>query len=190
MGESALAFRKSFPQVAIHSFEPISFIFEALRRNCKGHTNIVCHNLALGDTAGKLCIALLGKEPLCQMNSLNSVATPSTPQEMTHTVQIVRLDDFCANTRIQQVAVLKIDVEGYECKVIDGARLLLREGRIAHLLAEITLDPKDMQHTQLAALEKQLSGFNYSLTGFYEPSYSFQTGQMLFANALFTSPRL
>jgi FkbM family methyltransferase len=190
MGESALAFRKNFPEAAIHSFEPISFIFEALRRNCQPHANIFCHHLAFGDKPGELRIALSGTDVLCQMNSLNSVATSSTPPELTQTVKIARLDDFCASTGIQQVAVLKIDVEGYECQVIEGARALLREGRIGHLMAEVTLDPEDKQHTQLAALEKQLSEFNYSLTGFYEPSYHFESGRMLFANALFKSPRL
>jgi hypothetical protein len=46
-GESALAFRNSFPQAVIHSFEPISFIYEVLRRNCEPYANIHCHNLAL-----------------------------------------------------------------------------------------------------------------------------------------------
>lgn len=189
-GESALAFRKSFPQAVIHSFEPISFIFEVLRRNCQPHANIVCHNLALGDKSGELSIALSGTETLCQMNSLNSVATSSTPPELTHTVKITRLDDFCAGAGIKQVAVLKIDVEGFECQVIDGARALLREGRIAHFMAEVTLNPDDKQHTQLAALEKRLGEFNYLLSGFYEPSYDSASGQMLFTNAFFKSPRL
>jgi FkbM family methyltransferase len=190
LGESALAFRESFPQAVIHSFEPISFIFEGLRRNCKPHANIICHNLALGDKAGELCIALSGTNALETMNSLNSLATASTPPELTHTVRITRLDDFCAENGIKQVAVLKIDVEGFECQVIDGARTLLHEGGIAHLVAEVTLDHENAQHTQLAALEEQLREFGYSLSGFYESSYNSQSGQMLFTNALFKSPYL
>jgi FkbM family methyltransferase len=190
VGESALAFHKNFPQAKIHSFEPISFIYEALRRNCEPHANIFCHHLALGDKPAELRIALSGTEVLCQMNSLNSVATSATPTELTHTVRLVRLDDFCASIGINQVAILKIDVEGYERQVIEGARGLLREGRIRHVVAEFTLDPEDKQHTQLAAMEKQLSEFNYSMTGFYEPSYDFKSGRMLFANALFKAPQL
>ena len=189
-GESALAFRKSFPQAVIHSFEPISFIFEVLRRNCKRHANIHCHNLALGDKPGEICIALVGTEACHTMNSLNSVATASTPSELTHRVKTARLDDFCASAGISRVAVCKIDVEGFECQVLEGARTLLSEGRIAHLIAEATLDPNSSQQTQLADLEKQLRAFNYSLRGFYESSYSAQSGQMLFTNAFFKSPRL
>jgi FkbM family methyltransferase len=190
VGESALAFRESFPQAVIHSFEPISFIFEGLRRNCEPHSNIICHNLAMGDRAGALRIALCGTNALETMNSLNSVATASTPPELTHTVRITRLDDFCAETGINQVAVLKTDVEGFECQVIDGARTLLREGRIAHVAAEVTLDHEDALHTQLATLEEQLREFGYSLSGFYEPSYNSESGQMLYTNALFKSPCL
>jgi len=189
-GESALAFRKSFPQAVIHSFEPISFIFEALRRNCKSYSNIFCHNLALGDKPGKLRIALSGTDVLWTMNSLKLVATSSTPTELAHTVEVARLDHFCESVGIKQVAVLKIDVEGYECQVVNGAHSLLREGRIAHIMAEVTLNSKDGLHTSLAALERQLGEFNYSLTGLYEPSYDSGSGQMLFTNALFKSPRL
>lgn len=189
-GESALAFRQNFPQAVIHSFEPISFIFEVLRRNCQLDPNIHCHNLALGDKPGELSIALSDREAINTMNSLNAVATAATPQELTQTVKITSLDDFCASQGIKQVAVLKIDVEGFECQVLDGARRLLSEGRIAHLMAEVTLNPKNKQNTQLAALQKQLSEFNYSLTGFYESSYDAQSGEMLYTNALFKSPRL
>jgi len=189
-GESALGFHKSFPEATVHSFEPISFIFEALRRNCQPHPAIHCHNLAVGNEIGELRIALSGKDVLDTMNSLNFVATSSTPAELTHTVTITRLDDFCLNQGIKQVAVLKIDVEGYECQVIEGARALLGEGRVAHLLAEFTLDPNNRQNTQLTALEKQLKELKYSLTGFYESSYDAGSGKMLFSNALFKSPRL
>ncbi len=189
-GESALAFRKNFPRAAIHSFEPVSFIFEALRRNCQPHANIFCHHLAFGDKPGELRIALSGTDVLWTMNSLKSLANSSTPEELTHAVKVTRLDDFCVIAGIKQVAVLKIDVEGYESQVIDGARSLLREGHIAHLMAEVTLDPDDNQHTPLSGLERQLSEFNYSLAGFYEPSFDAGSGRMLFTNALFKSPRL
>ena len=152
-------------------------------------------NVPISDTGTANSGIKVGRQPCrnrntTQMNSLNSVATSSTPPELTHTVKITRLDDFCAGAGIKQVAVLKIDVEGFECQVIDGARALLREGRIAHFMAEVTLNPDDKQHTQLAALEKRLGEFNYLLSGFYEPSYDSASGQMLFTNAFFKSPRL
>jgi FkbM family methyltransferase len=184
-GESALAFHRSFPLATIHSFEPISFIFEVLRRNCLPHSTIHCHRVAVGDTIGELRIALSGADVRDTMNSLNSVATSSTPPELVHVVKIMRLDDFCLSQGILKVAVLKIDVEGFECRVLEGARTMLREGRISHIIAEFTLDPDNKQNTQLAELEQQLREFNYSLTGFYESSYDAGTGKLLYSNALF-----
>jgi FkbM family methyltransferase len=190
VGESALAFHKSFPEATIHSFEPVEHIFEVLRRNCKLLANIHCHNLALGDETGERRIALSGGEINCTMNSLKSPVTSSTPSELTQTIKTARLDDFCADAGINQLAVLKMDVEGFEPQVIDGAQRLLGEGRIMHLVAEVTLDPRNKYHTPLDVLVKRLGKVNYSLTGFYDSAYDFESGQMLFTNAFFRSPRL
>jgi FkbM family methyltransferase len=190
VGESALAFHRSFPSAVIHSFEPISSIFEALRANSKPHANIHCHNLALGDQSGERRIALSGTGISCTMNSLNSPVSSSTPPELLQTIKVARLDDFCAGASISLLAVLKIDVEGFEPQVIDGARGLLSEGRIGHLIAEVALDPNNKYHTPLDVLVRRLKEFNYLLTGFYESTYDFESGQMRFTNAFFKSPRL
>ena len=51
-------------------------------------------------------------------------------------VQVVRLDDYCAAEGIDRIDVLKVDVEGADAWVIEGAERLLRERRIGTVFFE------------------------------------------------------
>ncbi len=48
------------------------------------------------------------------------------------------LDAFCADAGIEQISVLKVDVEGAEGRVLRGAHDLLAERRVALLMLELS----------------------------------------------------
>lgn len=52
------------------------------------------------------------------------------------TVRVVPLDQEAARLGIERIDLIKIDVEGYESKVLAGATRLLRERRIGAILCE------------------------------------------------------
>jgi hypothetical protein len=51
-------------------------------------------------------------------------------------VAVLTLDEETERLGIDRIDMIKIDVEGYEPKVLAGARRLLREGRIRAILCE------------------------------------------------------
>jgi FkbM family methyltransferase len=57
----------------------------------------------------------------------------SRPDARGDDVDVVRLDDVCG-TAIDQVVVVKVDVEGHELDVLDGAPRLLASGRAAWIV--------------------------------------------------------
>lgn len=63
-------------------------------------------------------------------------------------VTAVRLDDYCQNTGLERVGLLKIDVEGAELDVLKGCSHLLESGRIDHIMFELS--------------KAQLEGMGYS----------------------------
>lgn len=75
------------------------------------------------------------------------------------TVHVLPLDEIFERFGIDEVALIKIDIEGYELEALESASEVLGSGRIAKLLVEI--HPK-----QLAALGRDPSEVERLLTGF------------------------
>jgi FkbM family methyltransferase len=61
--------------------------------------------------------------------------TPTSVQE----IEAVSLDDYCHNNGINHIDFLKVDVEGAELDVLQGATNLFRTGKIKCVMFEISL---------------------------------------------------
>lgn len=66
-------------------------------------------------------------------------AHPGQSEQKTVTVPVHRLDTFCAERGIETIDILKVDVEGFETNVFDGASGLLKRKAIKNVIFEISL---------------------------------------------------
>jgi FkbM family methyltransferase len=116
------------------SFEPSSHAFEKLQSMVRGnkleHVTVV--NAGLSDTAGPRKLYL---DPRFHNHTPTMVAHGNEHATATE-VAVTTLDDEAARLGIGQIDLIKIDVEGYEPKVLGGARRMLNEGRIRAILCE------------------------------------------------------
>jgi len=102
-------------------------------------------------------------------------------------VTVDSLESFCARNAIGQIDILKMDVQGWELELLQGAEGLLRDRRIRFIYSEVGFrrDSSDMQH--FCALNEVLEEQGYWLCGFYQP---FRWGPdkryLGFSNALYT----
>ena len=118
------------------SFEPSRYAFERLQalisRNRLAHVQAV--HVALSDTSGRQKLYL-------GIGSDNHTPT-MVPHENASVseVQVATLDDEAARLGVDRIDLIKIDVEGFEPKVLMGARRLLRERRIRAILCEFNAD--------------------------------------------------
>ncbi len=124
---------------AVHSFEPVPETFCRLKNNAKFN--------GLLDRAHLNCLAV-GKEPglvtfHIQEDSpaTNRLAKPGEPLRdkatSTQVVAVIDLDGYCQSQGVQYIDFLKLDVEGMEPYVLQGAKALLKERKIAAILIEI-----------------------------------------------------
>jgi len=144
-GETAMAYAEKFPQATIHSFEPSPKTFAALEANVRAYSNVRPVNIAMGDTEGTRRLhlnessatnSLLSSVP--EFSDVSIAQLTRTVDEVTVAVQA--LDDYCRANNIQFIDLLKMDVQGFELRVLQGARRLLTEEGIALIYTEVLFE--------------------------------------------------
>lgn len=108
------------------SFEPLSSAHDALSQAAKGNQRwIVAPRGALGEANGKATINISGfsqSSSLREMNATHLKAVPESAYCATEEVDIRRLDEAVADfIKPSDRLYLKIDTQGFERNVLDGA---------------------------------------------------------------------
>ena len=131
-------FVNSFARVI--AFEPVALFRECLEHNVQG-TNFEVQPIALGDqdTVGTMIIT--------EDNSGHSHLDPATMG--TGNVQVVRLDTL----NFHDVSYIKIDCEGYEYRILQGAEQTIRRCRPVIVIEQKPHDAYSKQYGQFAAVK-------------------------------------
>lgn len=116
--------------ISLHCFEPHPQAYNTLRES--GFSPSVTLNcMALGQVAGVESLFLY------ESGLFNSLYPwPDRPFVSSIEVEVSTVTDYCKKNGIQQIDLMKIDVEGGEFQVLLGARTMLEEGRIAYVQFE------------------------------------------------------
>jgi hypothetical protein len=94
------------------------------------------------------------------------------------------MDDFLERHGIQQVDILKIDVQGAEMAVLRGGEKALDAGRIKVIFFEIITCDTYKNQSGIHDYLKFLDSKNYGLVGFYDQANG-PDGQLRQLDALF-----
>jgi FkbM family methyltransferase len=189
VGQTALTFIEAFPFARIFSFEPDPESYKKLCQNTRKCRNITAINAALGERDEQ---AVLHINNFRQANSLLENAPDCsryvTGTQMEHkddiTVSLMRLDSFCRDADVPRIDLLKIDAQGYELHILDGARHLIEEKRLPLVYLEVCFveyykDQPLFHHVYDFMFER-----NYKLVGLYH-SYCPPEKYLLYSDALF-----
>src|SRR5262249_14854049 len=125
-----------FQQAQVFAFEPDPAVFAKLVNSVGGHCRFTSCNLALSNTNGRVPFFEYGSSTLGSLipDAQYAVRTRISPTQIT--VDCTTLDEFCTLRAVQQVDVLKIDVEGCDLLVLRGAERLLSAGRVRLIYVE------------------------------------------------------
>ena len=126
----------------VHSFEADDLNYERLRLNVSGASvaSISPHDVAVGNQVGTADFTR-NQDP--GTNHLGIEADPSVAPASVYKVPVTTLGAFAQQQSIDEIDVLKIDVEGADLDVLRGAEGLLGDGRIKAIIVEIPLAPED-----------------------------------------------
>lgn len=183
-GQSVARFAGLWPSAVIHSFEPSPSTFEVLRRNVAELAPTVVHpvNAGVGAEAGTL---LLLENSQSDMSSFLPLAEESWGSTVAETpVDVVTLDDYCAEHDITRIDLLKSDTQGYDFEVLKGADRLLTSGAIRTIFMEVIFADLYERVPDFDHVYRYLRERGYHLVGLYEPFHT-EDGRLAWCDALF-----
>ena len=187
VGNYAISLRKFGYTGEIISFEPLSEIFTILKNNSEGDKKWRIENIALGDVDGETIINIAGNNDSSSLLGMLPAHTESAPEAQyvgTEKIRINKLDTIFNNfTKDNDNIFLKIDTQGFEKNVIDGAEDSLNKIRGIQIeMSLVHLYQGDFIYTEMINILKS-KGFDlYSIeNGFANPI----SGQLLQVDGIF-----
>jgi len=142
VGDFAYLIHKLFPKAVIYSFEPLDDCYEKLKIRMEKVKKFEAFNVALADFNGELTFHrnqhLPSSSPL-PMADLHKQNYPHTTKGSVIKVRSAKLDDIVENLRILDNLLIKIDVQGFEDKVIAGGINTIKRSKI--LIVETSFQP-------------------------------------------------
>jgi FkbM family methyltransferase len=107
------------------SFEPQDACFEILRAHYESDPRVSLHKAAISNHVG-VAELFFGEHG----ESVASLCRQSDAQTNTQKVRVTTVDQFCDENSVGRIQFLKIDTEGREMEVLQGASSMIQEGRI------------------------------------------------------------
>jgi FkbM family methyltransferase len=189
IGDSAVEYRHYFPDAIIHSFEPVQECFEKLQK-CLSDKRFFAHHTALGNQTGKAIFFRNSHTPsssFLQVLSKHVKAFPYTGTTTQITVPITRLDAIWPQLAAEPRMVCKIDVQGFEDRVLKGAQKVLQ--KVAAVIIETSFVPLYQNQALFDDVYRLLYTHHFRYMGNVHDIRDPNTGMPLQANALFVAER-
>ena len=142
VGQFAKLIHEVLPKAMIYSFEPLEDCYEELKKRMQKVDNFEAFNVALSNTNGEMEFHRNEHTPsssILPMADLHRENYPFTAKEYLTKVRSARLDDIARDLKIEDNLLIKIDVQGFEDKVIAGGRNIIRRATI--LILETSFQP-------------------------------------------------
>jgi FkbM family methyltransferase len=132
VGQFANAAKLFFPEARVISFEPDPETYADLQVNTHGLRDVELHNIGLGDRDGVLTFY---RHELSVMSSFSDDAADTANHRGSKQLPVCRLDAVLKSD--DRPDLLKIDVEGFERQVLQGAWETV--SRCRYVLIEVSL---------------------------------------------------
>jgi FkbM family methyltransferase len=165
-GELTLLFSRSIgPDGCVHAFEPALNTHARLRALCDVTMlrNVRLNQAAVAEQEGSVLLHVYDDAYLAWTSRADRQLAAygiDVKSTATQTAPAVTIDGYCKDNSIQSIDLLKVDVEGAELQVLQGAQLMLKEKRINCVSFEFGQTTFDMGNTG-EQIEAFLDGVGY-----------------------------
>ena len=98
-------------------------------------------------------------------------------------VETVTIDQYCQKNSIEEIDLLKIDVQGNEIKVLKGAERMLAKNKIKLIFTEISVAPNYEGQSDIDELIRLLKINKYKIFNFFKMKH--RKGRLIECDILF-----
>ncbi len=187
IGELTLIFSRFVNNGKVHAFEASKAAFRKLETICRTakRRNTILNYLALADKKGSIHLYIYDDNYLAfntqAVREIEEYGLPVEPVGIEE-VSATTIDDYCEENGIEQIDLLKIDVEGSELQVMKGAEKMLQSKRIKCMTFEFGQTTLDMG-IKPEEIKDYLKKMNYSIHNIMkdEPLFPIQNGVALYS---------
>lgn len=149
-----------FSSVDIHAFEPVPLnacLFES-SIHLNGFENITLNRSCVGSSEGETELSLASDSAYSSI-----IATGRKPVVRRLRTRTITLDSYASRAGLRRIDILKVDVEGAEKLVLEGARGLLGDERTRPRLILVELFDQNLQPfgTSIAEIVELLAAHGY-----------------------------
>lgn len=185
-GEWTDLINKAIKPKKIYVFEPFPHHYEKLTEKYSLIESISIHDIAIGNENGEREFninsdprynhSLLSIDPL-------SDGWVNVDHTSTKKVQCTTIDQFCIDHKISHISFLKIDTEGADFLVLQGAKRMLENAKIDIVYVEIFLKPLMKGQGSLTEIVSFMEAHGFFLFNFFDQR--FRDGRLVLTNAMF-----
>ena len=188
-GQFAKRISGVFPQASLYCFEPLPDPFDELTLWADTKNGrVTTYNLAIGDTAGEVDMYLHDNHtPSSSILATTALSLDNYPivEEQTRIrVKQMTLDGALqeASDELTPEVLVKLDVQGYEDRVISGGSEVL--ARASACIVEVCLDSLYEGQARFSKLVSMLESLGFAYAGNLQQTYG-EDGHCAFLDAVF-----
>ena len=162
VGDTAESFLKEFPLAEIYCFEPLPDSFSRLQKRVGKHGKVHLFNLGLSNASGEAKFYVV---PYRDSSSMIPPVNIGVSAEKEISVPVRRLDDVVCELGVSHIDFMKVDVEGAEKEMLEGAKESLKI--TDHVFIEISPLRKGKHSRDYIDVFGYLHDSGFSLAGIY-----------------------
>lgn len=185
-GQFADKMHALFPEASIYSFEPIPEAFSLLDKNFKDVQQVEGINLALGDSTGEITFnknESSASSSFLEMADTHKNSFDFALQTNPIKVKVDTLNNVMTGKKINFPMLIKIDVQGFEEKVIKGGMDIIKKADM--VFCEVSFVELYKGQLLFGGIYEIFKNLGFSYAGSIEQLRSPETNAILQADAIF-----